>query len=108
MDNAAIRDITNLFFIHKPPDKGANAFSPGIDHAFGGSMLLPNSMDGTRPCTQSLAVVMLTAIPFAVSLARMRKPLTLLGAAAVLAALVQLPAAGQARPTLSTAVRAYV
>jgi imidazolonepropionase-like amidohydrolase len=50
----------------------------------------------------------LTAIPFAVSLARMRKPLTLLGTAAVLAALVQLPAAGQARPTLATAVRAYV
>jgi len=38
----------------------------------------------------------------------MRKRFTLVGTAALLAALMQLPASGQARPTLSTAVRAYV
>jgi len=47
-------------------------------------------------------------IPFAVSLARMRTRFTLLGTAALLAALMQLPALGQARPALSPAVRAYV
>ncbi len=38
----------------------------------------------------------------------MRQPFTLLGTAAVLAAVLQWPASGQARPTLSNAVRAYV
>jgi imidazolonepropionase-like amidohydrolase len=47
-------------------------------------------------------------MPVAVSLARMRKPLKMLGIAALLAALVQLPASSQSRPALSNAVRAYV
>ena len=38
----------------------------------------------------------------------MRKPLTFLSTAALVAATMQLPASGQARPALSTAVRAYV
>ncbi len=38
----------------------------------------------------------------------MRKPFIFLGTAALLAAAMQFPASGQARPVLSNAVRAYV
>src|SRR5437868_4974536 len=76
-------------------------------------MLLPRSTDEARLCTYSPGVVSDDRHRVRDKLGRMRKQLTLLCTAALLATAIQSPVTGQARPaptrpTLSNAVRAYV